>query len=79
MRVFGDFLCSRLPLKPHLCTLCKVVRRESLTSSAPVRIPPWLPDLRLGKPGRCFEPALGRMALVIGLAAHAVAPLSVLG
>ena len=24
-----------------------------------VRIPPWLPDLRLGKPGRCFEPALG--------------------
>ena len=22
-------------------------------------IPPWLPDLRLGKPGRCFEPAHG--------------------
>ena len=56
-----------------------MVRRESLPSSAPVRIPPWLPDLRLGKPGRCFELALGRMALVIGLAAHAVAPLSVLG
>ena len=73
------FLCSRLPLPPHLCMLCEVVRRESLPSSAPVRIPPWLPDLQLGKPGRCFEPALGRMALVIGLAAHAVAPLSVLG
>ena len=72
------FLCSRLPLPPHLYTLCEVVRRESLPSSAPVRIPPWLPDLRLGKPGRCFEPALGRMALVIGLVAHAVAPLSVL-
>ena len=53
-------------------------RRGSLPSSAPVRIPPWLPDLRLGKPGRCFEPALGRMVLVIGLVAHAVAPLSVL-
>ena len=51
---------------------------ESL-SSAPVRIPPWLPDLRLGKPGRCFEPVFGRMLLVIGLVAHAVAPLSVLG
>ena len=36
-----------------------------------VRIPPWLPDLRLGKPGRCFEPLLG-MALVIGLVAPAV-------
>ena len=52
--------------------------RGSLPSSAPVRIPPWLPDLRLGKPGRCFEPALGRMALVIGLVAHAVTQLSVL-
>ena len=58
-RVFASFLCSRLPLPPHLCTLCEVVRRESLPSSAPVRIPPWLPDLRLGKPGKCFEPALG--------------------
>ena len=53
-------------------------RWESLPSSAPVRIPPWLPDLRLGRPGRCFEPALGRMALVIGLV-HSVAPLSMLG
>ena len=55
------------------------MRRESLPSSAPVRVPPWLPDLQLGKPGRCFEPALGRMALMIGLVAHAVASLSVLG
>ena len=75
----GALFCSRLPLPPHLSTLCKVVRRESLPSSAPVTVPPWLPDLRLGKPGRCFEPALGRMALVIGLVAHAVASLSVLG
>ena len=51
----------------------------SLPSAAPVRVPPWLPDLRLGKPGGCFEPALGRMALVIGLVTHAVALLSVLG
>ena len=45
----------------------EVVWRESLPSSAPVRIPPLFPDLWLGKPGRCFEPALGRMAFVIGL------------
>ena len=51
----------------------------SLPSSNPVRIPPWLPDLRLGKSGMCFEPARGRMALVIGLVAHTVAPLSMLG
>ena len=70
---------SRLVLPPHLCTLCEMVRRESLPSSAPVRVPPWLPDLWLGKPGRCFEPALGRMALVISLVAHAVVLLSVLG
>ena len=68
-----------LPFLVHLCTLCEVVRRGSLPSSAPVRIPPWLPDLQLGKPGRCCEPTLGRIALVIGLVAHAVAPLSVLG
>ena len=47
------------------------MRRGSLPSFAPVRIPLWLPDLWLGKPGRCFEPTLGRMALVIGLVAHA--------
>ena len=62
---------SQLVLPPHLCSLCEVVRRESLPSAAPVRVPPWLPDLRLGKPGRCFEPALGWVALVIGLVAHA--------
>ena len=72
-------LCSRLPLPPHLCTPCEVMRRESLRRPAPVRVPPRLPDLRLGKPGRSFEPALGRMALVTGRVAHAVAPLSVLG
>ena len=62
-----------------LCVVCEVARLESLPSSAPVRVPPWLADLGLGKPGRCFEPTLGQMALVIGLVAHAVAPLSVLG
>ena len=76
-RVLRGLLCSRLPLLPHLCTPCEVMRRESLRSSAPVRVPPWLPDLRLGKPGGCFGPALGRMALVTGLVAHAVAPLSI--
>ena len=79
----GGLLCSRLPLPPHLCTPCEVMRRESLRSSAPVRVPPRLPprlpNLRLGKPGRCFEPALGRMALVTSLVAHAIAPLSVHG
>ena len=55
------------------------MRRESLRRPAPVRVPPRLPDLRLGKLGRSFEPALGRMALVTGLVAHAVAPLSVHG
>ena len=75
----GGFLCSRLAPPPHLCTLCEVMRRESLRSSAPVRVPPRLPDLWLGKPGRCFEPALGQMALVTGLVAHTVSPLSVHG
>ena len=41
--------------------------------------PPWPPDLRLGKPGGCFQLTLGRIVLVIGLVAHAVAPHSVLG
>ena len=48
------------------------MRRVSLPSAAPVRVLP-------GKLEGCFELALGRMALVIGLLAHAVAPLSVLG
>ena len=55
------------------------MRRESLRRPTPIRVPPRLPDLCLGKPGRNFEPALGRMALVTGLVAHAVALLSVLG
>ena len=46
-----------------------------LPSAAPVRVPPWPPDFRLGGPGGYFE----RMALVCGLVAHAVAPLAVLG
>ena len=75
----GGLLCSRLPLPLDLCTTCEVMRRECLRSFAPVRVPPRLPDLWLGKPGRCFEPALSRMALVTGLVAHAVAPLSVHG
>ena len=53
------------------------MRRESLRSPAPIRFPPRLPDLWLGKPGRGVEPVLGRMALVTGLVAHAVSLLSV--
>ena len=55
------------------------MRREILRRPAPVRVPPRLPDLSLGKSGRSVEPALGRMALVTGLVAHAVSPLSVHG
>ena len=55
------------------------MRWESLWRLAPVRVPPGLPDLWLGNPVRSFEPALGRMALVTGLVAHAVAPLSIHG
>ena len=46
--VFGGFLCSRLPLPPHLCTLGKVVGRVSLPSTARVRVLPGLPILGLG-------------------------------
>ena len=49
------------------------MRWESLRRPASVRVPPRLPDLRLGKPRRSFEPALGRMALMTGLVAHALA------
>ena len=45
------FLCSRLPFPPHLCTLSEVVRWVRLPSAAPVRVPPWPPDLRLGRLG----------------------------
>ena len=44
-------LCSRLSLPPHLCTLSEVVRRVRLPSAAPVRFPPWPPDLRLERQG----------------------------
>ena len=47
-RIFGDFLCSRLPLPPHLCTLGEVVGRVSLLSAAPVRVLSGLPILGLG-------------------------------
>ena len=42
------FLCSRLPLPPHLCTLGEVVGRVSLPSTAPVRVLPGLPIFGLG-------------------------------
>ena len=77
-RIFGVFfLCSRLPLPPHLCTLGEVVGWVGLPSAAPVRVLPALPIFGLGS--REGEPALGRIALVCGLVAHAVAPLAVLG
>ena len=50
------------------------MRRESLRRPAPIRVPS-----RLEKPGRSVETVLGRMALVTGLVAHAVSPLSVHG
>ena len=52
------FLCSRLPLPPHLCMLGEVVRRVRLPSTAPVRVPPWPPNLRLGRPGGYLSPLL---------------------
>ena len=52
------FSCFRLPLPPHLCTLGEVVRRARLPSAAPVRVPPWPPDLRLGRPGGYLSPLL---------------------
>ena len=44
----GAFLCSRLPLPPHLCTLGEVVGRVSRPSAAPVRVLPGLPILGWG-------------------------------
>ena len=55
---FFFFLCSRLSLPPHLCTLDEVVRRVRLPSGAPVRVPPWPPDLQLGWPGGYLSPLL---------------------
>ena len=51
-------LCSRLSLPPHLCTLGEVVKRVSLPSAAPVRFPPWPPDLRLERQGGYLSPLL---------------------
>ena len=51
-------LCSRLSLPPHLCMLGEVVRRVRLPSAAPVRIPPWPPDLRLERQGGYLSPLL---------------------
>ena len=62
----------RLPLPSHHCMLCEVMSRESLRRPAPVRDPP---DLWIEKHGRIVEPALGRLALVTGLVALALAPL----
>ena len=44
----GAFLCSRLPLPPHLCMLREVVGRVSRPSAAPVRVFPGLSFLGLG-------------------------------
>ena len=63
---WGVFLCSRLPLPPHLCMLGEVVWRVRLPSAAPVRVPPWPPDLRLGRPGGFLSP------LVVGWLSCAV-------
>ena len=49
--IFFFLLCSRLSLPPHLCTLNEVVRRVRLPSAAPVRFPPWPPDIRLERQG----------------------------
>ena len=66
----------RLALPPHLCTLGEVVRRVRFSSAAPVRFPPWPPDLQLE---RLLEPAFGRVAFVCGLVARSVSPLAMLG
>ena len=44
----GVFLCSRLPLPPHRCTLGKVVGWVGLPSAAPVRVLSGLPIFGLG-------------------------------
>ena len=55
----GSFLFfamfSVVSLPPHLCTLSEVVR---LLSAAPVRFPPWPPDLRLERQGGYLSPPL---------------------
>ena len=51
--------------------------RESLRRPAPVLVPPVLPDLRLEKHGRIVEPVRGRVVLVAGFVARALAPLPI--
>ena len=56
---FGVFwLCSRLSLPSHLCTLGEVVRRVRFLSAAPVSFPPWPPDLWLERKGGYLSPLL---------------------
>ena len=58
-RIFrGFFLCSRLPLPPHLCTLGEVVGRVGLPSAAPVRVLPGLPIFGLGGREGTLSPLL---------------------
>ena len=52
------WLCSRLSLPSHLCTLGEVVRRVRFSSAAPVSFPPWPPNLRLERQGGCLSPLL---------------------
>ena len=54
----GLFLCSRLPLPPHLCTLGEVVGRVDLPSAAPVRVLPGLPIFGLGSREGTLSPLL---------------------
>ena len=51
-------LCSRLSLPSHLCTLGEVARRVRFSSVAPVRFPPWPPNLRLERQGGYLSPFL---------------------
>ena len=52
------FLCSRLSLPSHLCTLGEVVRRVRFLSAAPVSFPPWPLNLRLERQGGYLSPLL---------------------
>ena len=54
----GCFLCSRLPLPPHLCTLGEVVGRVGLPSAAPVRVLPGLLIFGLGSREGTLSPLL---------------------
>ena len=54
----GAFLCSRLPLLPHLSTLGEVVARVSLHSTAPVKVLPGLPIFGLGSREGTLSPLL---------------------